>query len=280
MQQELLGLVRVFPLWLSYGVMAVAIPFYVLADGRARRASYRFYRLRMGYGCLKSAAAVFRNMYNMGKVVIDRFCAYAGKKYRIESTDLAVYERMASAQGGLVVLSSHVGNYEMVGYMLPSPKPRKVLVYGGETATVMKNRDKLFSSTNVSMVPVKEDLSHIFALNNALADGEIVSVPADRTFGSRKTLRIPFLGADAAFPAGPFTLAVQREVPVVAMFVMKESRKLYRARVQQLPVPQEGTRAQKVQALAAAYVKVLEEVVRQWPEQWYNFYDFWADETL
>ena len=31
-----------------------------------------------------------------------------------------------------------------------------------------------------------------------------------------------------------------------------------------------------VQALAQAYAAEVEAVVRQWPDQWYNFYDFWA----
>lgn len=276
MQRTLVRLFRVLPLVLCYGFMALAIPFYVLFDSRGRRASYRFYRQRMGYGRLHSAVSVFRNMYQMGTVVVDRFAAYGGKRFEMVSADISAFDTLAEKPEGFMMLGSHVGNFEMVGYMLPSKRPIKVLVYAGESATVMENRNRMFGKTNIEMVPVKKDLSHLFIMNNALADGEIISLPADRPFGSLKTLRLPFLGADAAFPAGPFTLAVQREAPTLAVFVMREKRKLYRIVIERLPVPETGTSAQKVEAMAKSYVAVLEKVVRQWPLQWYNFYDFWA----
>ncbi len=276
MQRTLLSLVRVCPLGLSYGIMSLAIPFYVLFDGRGRRASYRFFRNRMNYGAVHSFLCVFRNMYGMGKLVIDRFSAYAGKHFRLVSGSKSIFDDLAGKPGAFVMLGSHVGNFEMVGYMLASPRTIKVLVYAGETPFVMQNRDRLFAASRIEMVPVKDDWSHLFILNNALADGGIVSLPADRTFGSTKTFRLPFLGADATFPQGPFVLAVQREVPVLAAFVFKESRDTYRMVMRSLPLPQEGTAFQRAQALAGEYVAVLENMTRQYPEQWYNFFDLWA----
>lgn len=276
MQRSLLTVVRVLPLWLTYGIMASAIPVYVLLDGRGRKASYSFFRRRIGYGPVRSMLHVFRNMYNMGKVVVDRFAAYSGKRFGMVSKDLDKYYKLANADGAFIMLGSHVGNFEMVGYMLQSPKPTKALVYAGETATIMQNRGKLFSQSNIEMVPVQSDFSHLFVLNAALASGEIVSLPADRMFGSKKSIRLPFMGEEASFPAGPFTLAVQRDVPVIAAYVMKESRKCYRIILDRLEMPQEGTSAQKMEALARAYSQSLERVVRTWPDQWYNFFDFWA----
>jgi len=272
MQRTLIRLVKVLPLWLMYGVMALAIPFYVLFDVGGRRASYRFFRKRIGYGPLRSALHVFKNMYNMGKVVIDRFAAYAGMRFTMECNNLNV---LHDKEGAFLTLSSHVGNYEMAGYMLRTPKPMKVLVYAGETATVMQNRGRLFGNGNITMVPVMPDLSHLFTLNAALSEGEIASLPADRSFGSRKTFRLPFLGADASFPAGPFTLAVQREVPAVAIFGVKTGRKKYRVILEDLPLPQGSTPQEKARSLAVSYVESLERVVREVPDQWYNFFDFW-----
>ena len=61
------------------------------------------------------------------------------------------------------------------------------LVFGGETETVMENRQRLLSQNNMNMIAVKEDLSHLFAINAALDNGEMVSMPADRIFGSQKS---------------------------------------------------------------------------------------------
>lgn len=277
MQRSLLSLVKVCPLWLSYGIMSLAIPFYVLFDGRGRRASYRFFRKRMGYGSVRSCASVFRNMYGMGKLVIDRFSAYAGKRFRMSADGREHFEDLLARPGAFMMLGSHLGNYEMIGYMFPSPRPIKVLVYGGETAVVMQNRHRMFAASRIEMIPVEDDMSHLYILNNALADGEIVSLPADRPFGSRKVFRLPFLGADASFPQGPFIMAVQREVPVVVAFALKQNRSTYHMVMRSLEMPREGTSAQRAKQLAGSYVSLLEDMARRYPEQWFNFFDFWAE---
>lgn len=273
MHRALISLARIFPLRLLYGFMATSIPFYVMLDGRGRKASYSFFRNRIGYGCVRSFLHVFVNMYNMGKVVIDRFAAYAGKQFRILGQDQYLYDLLVP-DGTYMMLSSHVGNFELSGYMIQSPRPVKTLVYAGENAHVMEQRSRLFSDCNVEMVPVKEDMSHLFVLNDALQNGEIVSVAADRSFGSSKTVRCPFMGQEASFPAGPFTLAIRREATVMAVFVMKEGIRTFRAIVEKLQAEGEGQA--RVESMAKAYASVLEKVARQYPDQWFNFYDFWA----
>jgi Predicted acyltransferase len=274
MQRTLIRLFRVLPLGVLYGCMALVIPFYMLFR-KGFKASYGFFRKRMGYGPVKSFFHVYRNEFEFGEVVLDRFAAFGGRKFDMEVPRMDLFEELCAGEGGFIQLSSHVGNYEMVGYSLISPKRINALVFSGETATVMQNRALLFGETNVRMVPVSEDLSHIFSLNNALADGEIASLPGDRVFGSQKTVECRFFGEPAPFPAGPFTLAVQRAVPVLCVFVMKESGRKYKVILERLPDPEGASKQERIQALADAYASTLESVVRRYPDQWYNFYDFW-----
>lgn len=269
MQKALIRLFRFLPLWLLYGVMSLVIPFYILSDGKARRASWRFFRERIGFGPLSSTLHVYLNMFNMGMVVLDRFAAYAGKRFTIDSEDTAIHRQYCSGSEGFILLSSHVGNYEMAGYSLLSPKHLNVLVYAGETATVMANRERMFRNGNVAMIEVSEDMSHLYKLNSALAGGEIVSIPSDRLFGSSKAVRCSFLGADATFPAGPFKLAHARDAKAIAVFCVKTGLRSYKLMMH-------AVYGDSIQAMSQAFAKELETVVRQWPDQWYNFYDFWA----
>ena len=274
MQRTLIRLFRVLPLGVLYGCMALVIPFYMLF-AKGFKASYSFFRERIGYGAVKSFFHVYRNEFEFGKVVLDRFAAFGGKKFEMIVPRMDLFQRLCAGRDGFIQLSSHVGNYEMVGYSLVSPKRINALVFSGETATVMENRAALFGQTNVRMVPVSEDLSHIFTLNGALADGEIASVPGDRVFGSQKTVECLFFGKMAKFPAGPFVLAVKRDVPMLTVFVMKTGRRKYEVLLDVLPEPESETSQGRVQDLADAYASRLEAVVRQYPDQWYNFYDFW-----
>lgn len=274
MQRTLIRLFRFLPLGVLYGCMALVIPFYMLL-GTGFRPAYRFYRKRMGYHAVKAFVHVYLNEFEFGKVVMDRFAAFSGKNFRMNVPRMDLFDGLCRGEEGFVQLSSHVGNYEMIGYTLVSPKRLNALVFNGETATVMENRAALFGQTNVRMVPVSEDLSHIFTLNGALADGEIVSMPGDRVFGSRKTVECRFFGETAKFPAGPFTLAVQREVPVLTVFAMKEKRREYKVFLDILPASRAELKQDRIQALADAYAARLEAIVRAYPDQWYNFFDFW-----
>lgn len=267
MQRTLVRLLLIIPVEIFYGIVALVIPFYVLFDGRARRASWRFFRRRIGYSRLRSAWSVYLSEYMLGLVVIDRFASYAGVRFRMDTMnrDREHFDEIAAREEGFIQLICHWGNPEMAGYMFHTAKRMNVLVYAGETQRMMQGREQLFGHSNIGMVPVAQDLSHLFTLSDALSRGEVVTMPADRSFGSPKTVKIDFLGAPAAFPIGPFRLASAREVRAYALFVRKNGRRSYMAEF--VPLALEDTMRD--------YVAQLEKRVRAYPHHWFNFYDFW-----
>ena len=263
MQRSLIAMFRVVPLWLPYGVMALVVPFYMIFNRKGYKAMYRFFRDRMNYGRWKSFWKVYVNHFRFGQIILDRFGVYAGKKYRFITEGQELMDELEKHPEGFVNLSSHVGNYEIAGYSLkPKSKRFNALVYAGETATVMENRQKMLSQNNMSMIPVKEDMSHLFLLNNAIDNGEIVSMPADRIFGSQKAVECQFFGEKARFPMGAFALAAKKNVAMLAVFVMKDSYKTYHAYVRGIKNAQD-------------FADNLEEIVKRYPTQWFNYFDFW-----
>jgi predicted LPLAT superfamily acyltransferase len=121
-------------------------------------------------------------------------------------------------------------------------------------------------------------MSHLFAANAALQNGEIVSMPADRVFGSTKSVECDFLNGKADFPVGAFALATSFEVEVLAIFCVKISAKKYKIickNVLNTPPSTPTTKHEQIANLAKKYVAELEKIVRQYPEQWFNFYEFW-----
>ncbi len=276
MQRSLVALFRVLPLGLLYGVMALVVPFYMIFSRKGYQSMYRFFRDRFGYGPMKSFRKVYLNHFRFGQVILDRFGVYAGKKYRFISEEQSVFDEKETHEKGFVMLSSHVGNYEMAGYSLrPKIKRYNALVFAGETETVMENRQRILSQNNVRMVPVKDDLSHLFLLNTAIDEGEIVSMPADRIFGSQKSVECQFLGENARFPLGAFAMAVQKEVDVIAVFVMKEGMRKYRIYLREIQYDKELSKREQMSQLAQNFAIQLEEIVRRYPTQWFNYFDFW-----
>jgi predicted LPLAT superfamily acyltransferase len=239
--------------------------------------AYRFFRERFGYSPLRSLWLAYRNHCLFAQAVVDKFAMYAGHHFDIELEGYDNFLELAHQPEGFIQLSSHVGNYEIAGYSLVAEKKRfNALVYFGEKQEVMNNRDRLFEHTNIRMIPIMPDMSHLYEINNALADGETVSIPADRIWGSSKYISTMFLGREAHFPMGPFQVAALRDVKVLVVHCMKTAAKRYKIYVTPLSYDHQAPRQQQIMQIATGYVREVERIVQQYPTQWYNYFDFWT----
>ncbi len=277
MQQCLVRAFAWLPLWAFYAAVLLAVPFYLLF-GAGTRASYAFYRRRMGMHPLRAAVYCVRNHYRFGQIMIDRFARYADVEFHFEVENKNWFDELMARPEAFAMLSAHVGCYEMSGYYFrPQGKTIHALVYAHETPTVMAHRRRVFARHGVQMIPVSDDFSHLFALNAAISVGDIVSLPADRSAGAERTVAVPFFGAEAPFPLGPFAVLARYELPALAVFALKTSVRGYRLLMRRLPTPPADLRRpQRAEWLARAFAEELERVVRSYPDQWFNFFDFWA----
>ena len=275
MQKSLVFLFKWVNIRFLYVVMSLVIPFYMLFNRKGYMAMYSYFHERFSYSPFKSFINVYLNHYTFGQIILDRFAFYAGKRFNINIIGNENYENLINEENGFIMLSSHIGNYELAGYHLKATKKNiYALIFGGETETVMKNRSKMFDGHNINMIPVKSDMSHLFEINNALRDGNIVSMPGDRIFGSAKYVDLMFLGKNAKFPMGPFAIAAQRDVPIISIFVMKEATYNYTIYVNEIN-SSGNNRKEKVESMSKQFINNLEDIVLKYPTQWFNYYNFW-----
>lgn len=279
MHRWLIKFLRVIDVRLLYAfAYTFIVPPTMVVNASARKAIYKFFRTKMKYGVMKAAWITYRNHCAFSEVVIDKFAMYAGKKFKITMDGYDQFEELSKSPEGFVQLSSHIGNYEIAGYSLVAKDKRfNALVFGGEKESVMANRSKLFDENNIRMIPMKADMSHLFVIDAAISNGEILSMPADRIFGSQKGFEIDFFGEKAKFPQGPFIMAAVRNVPMLFVAVMKKGGKHYHITIHKIEVPESGNSKARAKMLASEYVKLLETIVRKYPVQWYNYFDFWTN---
>ena len=242
----------------------------------SKKTAYRYFLQRQGFGRFHSAWATYKNHCLFATNVIDKFAMYAGKKFDVKMDGFEQFKELDAREEGFVQLSSHIGNFEIAGYSLSTErKTMHALVFGGEKASVMRERDKKLETHHISLIPTREDMSHIFEMNNALSNGDIVSMPGDRIVGSTKTVGVNLLGAKAKLPIGPFLTPTMRGLDAIAINVMKTSAKGYTIYFNKLEYDHTANRNEKIRQLAEKYTLELEKMLKQYPEQWYNFYEFW-----
>lgn len=277
MHKWLIRLLRLLDVRILYLFVAIFIIPACLLLNPSRGTAFRYFRRRMGYGRFKAAWKTYTNHCLFSQVVVDRFAMYAGKRFRIETEGEEHFHELSAREEGFLLLSAHIGNYEIAGYTLTSERKRlNALVFAGEKASVQRNRGRMFEGKNINMIALNEDMSHLFEINQALTDGEIVSMPSDRINGSQKCIEHEFLGAKAKFPLGPFSVATAKGLNALAVNVMKTSLKGYKIFITPLPYDKQAPRQEQIQQLSKAYVAELEHRVREYPEQWYNFFEFWT----
>lgn len=280
MQQSLIGMfAHIDPRWV-YPVVAVWVLGYICFVPSGTRGIYRYWRLR-GKNPLAAAFHLYITNLRFGMVIMDRFAAYGGRHYDITIEGHETLRSLQAGDRGVLVLSSHVGNQELAGYSIASSKPMYVLFFGGDTATVNTNRDRMFASMGLHLLPIQPDGSHLFAMHDVLDRGDTLSVHADRLFYHQRALTENIIGAPALFPEGPFHLAAMENVPVVTMFMMKEHGRRYTLYVRKLSDgrPDNLSKRDYAQQLLHTFVGEMESVLNRYPHQWFHFYPFWNIDT-
>jgi len=278
-QKALKILFSVFNVRAGYFILVFVIPFYLLFARKGYLAIYSYFREQQGYTPFKAFWKTYQNHFIFGQVMMDRFAVYAGQQhiFKVDNPDNDLFLAMVDDPRGCIIAGSHIGNPELCGYLLTQQKKRiNSLIYSGEAAEVQKNRSKILECNNVRLIPVTDDMSHIFFINEALTNGEFVSMPCDRNYGSEKCVECDFLNGKADFPIGPFVLAIQYRAPVIALFVLKIAATRYRIHVISIPFPPiDLPKREQINEMTRTFVRELERITNLYPEQWFNFYKFW-----
>jgi KDO2-lipid IV(A) lauroyltransferase len=197
----------------------------------------------------------------------------AGLRGYVSSAEGEHHLDAALAAGrGVVLLTAHLGNWELAGRLLESRG-------GGRTAHVVLSAEQdaalerylRLDRAHLRFVTRRRPTSTL-GLLAALRRSELVAMQADRPSGGRSDALVPFFGEPAAFPLGPFVLARAAGAAVVPAVCVMAPGSRYRLDVE----PPIWVKPGEEPTALAAVVAWLERVIRAHPTQWFNFFDAWS----
>ena len=175
------------------------------------------------------------------------------------------------------MIGAHVGNWEIgVPFFDDYGKKINIVMYDADHRRIKEILEKNGQDKDFKIIPVNEDnLTHVFRITEALNKKEYVCFQGDRYLNKEKLLTGTLLGQKAPFPAGPFLLGSRMKVPVVFYFAMREPGRTYRFHfIRTEPVIR--TKEKKAEtALLEQYTAALDQILKRYPEQWFNYYSFW-----
>lgn len=261
----------------AYILLFFVAAYYYLFNWKSSRSIWYYFRKRMNWSVPKSLLKLYSNYYWFGQAIIDRIVVMAGIKNKFTFNfdgEEYLHQMVAQGKGGLL-LSAHIGNWEIAGHLLERLQAKiNIVMFDGEQEQLKQYLESTTGHRKAHIIIIKDNISHIYEIIEALNNNELVCMHSDRFLPGNKTLPAVFLGKTAHFPQGPFTLASRLEVPVSFVFAMKES--LYHYHFYATPsVIYKNIPGNTPSQILEAFVKAMTEKVKKYPTQWYNYYNFW-----
>lgn len=263
----------------AYVVLRFVALYYFLFSRHSSQPVLSYFRKHLGYGRGKALISLYRNYYRFGQTLLDKIVVMAGiaNRFTFHFDGEENLRSLASQGRGGILLSGHVGNWEIAGHFLQRIDTKvNVVMYDGEHQQIKQYLQQVTGGRAFNVIVIREDLSHVYAIGEALQKNEFVCMHADRFMDGNKTKMCDFLGAPAHFPVGPFALAASFDVPVCMVFAFKETQRHYHFfGSKPLQRAEEEPKRDYSDRLLKAFVTEMEQKVYVYPEQWFNYYDFW-----
>ncbi|KAA2218917.1 LpxL/LpxP family acyltransferase [Maribacter flavus] len=266
-----------FGIGTAYFILRFVVLYYFLFSFNSSKSIFYYFNGRLKYTRLKSIAAIYKSYYMLGKVLTDRVAISTKFRDRYQYTHdgMEHIDELLKQNKGGILISGHIGNFEVSHYFLEdrySISKIFMVTTHAEHENIKEYMDGIVSKSSMEFIVVQEDMSHIFEIHNALAQGGLVVFTGDRYLPGTKTLKQEFLGAEAEFPLGPYLLATRLKVPVLFVYVLKGPKKEYH-----LYAKQAVAKARDPQALLSEFTQSMEWILVRYPYQWFNYFDFWKD---
>lgn len=288
----LLWLYRYGGKWLIVLSLAPVTGYFFLKDRKARQASIQFLQqahqfagesspFRQSPGYWQS----YRHFWQFSQAALAKIDAWVGKfsadKDVRRSGDIQFSDMVASGKGGIII-SSHLGNTEVCRALVRSRYPTRINVLTFTRHAEAFNRALKNANEQVDLNLIQvDDFTPALAimLKERIEQGEFVVIVGDRVSvnNPERAIWADFLGKPAPFSVGPWILASVLECPVYLMFCLQQSQHyqlIFECFEQQIRLPRKN-RQDMLQHYIGRYASTLEKHACRYPQQWFNFYDFW-----
>jgi KDO2-lipid IV(A) lauroyltransferase len=175
-------------------------------------------------------------------------------------------DRAMTAGNGLILVSGHLGNWELGGaYLAARGVPIDVI------ARRMSNPrfDRYLTETRerIGMKVVYDD-DAARRTPRALREGRAVAFLADQGVLGLASTFVPFFGRPAKTPRGPAVFALRMNVPLVFAAPIRQPNGRYHFVFERVDVARTGDREGDIDTIVAAYTATLERLIRRAPGQY------------
>jgi phosphatidylinositol dimannoside acyltransferase len=220
----------------------------------------------------------YRVFWNFASVMEDnvRF-----KEQRVspdwEFAGLEHFERMLAEPHGAIILTAHMGNYDLGAHVFAETSDRRlVMVRAPETDAETRQYEEDLNARTIGdrMTIDFSTRSSELALDllHALQRGDIIAIQGDRVTPGVAPIEATLFGKRLRMPAGPFALAMAARVRIYPLFIIRLGYLRYRLlTAAPIEVVRTRDRAEVFERAVQQWTDELERAIRAAWFQWFTF---------
>jgi KDO2-lipid IV(A) lauroyltransferase len=196
---------------------------------------------------------------------------------RFEVTGYDAVRELQKAGTGVIIMSAHLGCWELGGALLAGRGHR---IHGVARQHADARVNRFFVETRKRAgIEVLAPGSASMRLVDRLQAGGIVGLLADRDVADCG-LETEFFGRRTVLPRGHASLAARSGVPIVPAFAVQRTRGYYHLTFE-APIELSGTGSvrTRIGLMVERCARILERTIRNHPDQWYAFHPIWKSEA-
>jgi predicted LPLAT superfamily acyltransferase len=271
---------------LARTLLAIVVLYYVSLPHVRRRCSFYLQRRFGKTDGWTGFVHAYRLYLNFGQILLDRMVAGTTGRFPICSTAPAVRTVLleaAHSPRGCILLTAHTGAWQIgLAGLEQLDRPVHIVQFHDPD-----NPDKHYFERGkgrvLRIIDASEPIGAFVEMAAVLRRGEILCIMGDRLLsgrGTEKSVAAPFLGGTIALPVSAYALASMTGAQLVMVFTVREKGITRALRATRLTVPPGLPRRDPAVFLpyAAHFAQAMEELVRNYPYQFFNFYNIWLDE--
>jgi KDO2-lipid IV(A) lauroyltransferase len=214
---------------------------------------------------------------NFAKYLVDFFRfekideEYIKNNIRIEN--IRYFEEALSRGKGVIVLTAHLGNWELGGVVIAlCGYPFWVVALPHKDKRVNNFFNSQRESKGIKVIPLGKAVRKSL---DVLKENKILALVGDRDF-TEKGVILDFFGKAALFPQGPAAFSLKTGASILPGFMLRNVDDTFTLRIEKpLEFKPTGNKENDLRELITIYKIIFEDYIRKYPDQWYMFRRFW-----
>ena len=256
--------------------------YFYLTSAQVRKASRNY--LRRATNLSGNTWHVAKHIFYFSATILDRvyFLTDQFHRFDIKTHGIEHIKEQQASGKGCILLGAHLGSFELLRSLAVQNKmPFKILMYQDHNAMISKIFNSLNPDVASSVINLANDTA-MLEMNECLISGDMIGMLGDRYVENDKIISCQLLGDKIELPAGPITLATITKVPVIffcGVYCGKNKYEIYIEKLTEATTLPRSERDSHVKETTQKYIERVEYYLKKHPYNWFNFYDFWHDES-